>query len=126
MNSIDLRIIKKMEQDNHQIRRNVIRDVSIGEGLELITFLNKIKRVPMDKLNEKAKLIQRFWRRRRGETVIPYYRNMFFKNPAINSQNTQPNPHVPTDVDDIDISEIASKNSGNFAAHHNDSLLSSE
>lgn len=34
--------------------------------MELIAFLNKIKRIPMDKLNEKAIKIQRFWRKKTG------------------------------------------------------------
>jgi hypothetical protein len=35
-------------------------------------------------LNEKAIKIQRFWRRKTSENVIPYYSNMFFRNPVIN------------------------------------------
>jgi hypothetical protein len=50
MNSIDLKIIKKMEQDNHS-KRNIIVDMHIGDGLGIIMFLNKIRRIPLDKLN---------------------------------------------------------------------------
>jgi hypothetical protein len=46
MNSIDLKIIKKMEQDN-QSKRNVLVDMNIGDGLDLIMFLNKIRRIPL-------------------------------------------------------------------------------
>jgi hypothetical protein len=46
MNSIDLKIIKKMEQDN-QNKRNVLVDMNIGDGLDLIMFLNKIRRIPL-------------------------------------------------------------------------------
>ena len=46
MNSIDLKIIKKMEQDN-QSKRNVLVDMNIGDGLNLIMFLNKIRRIPL-------------------------------------------------------------------------------
>lgn len=85
MSSIDMRIIQKMEQDN-QCKKNALVDFKLGEGLELITFLNKIRRIPLDKLNDKATKIQRFWRKKQTQTIIPYYSNMFFRNPAINSK----------------------------------------
>jgi hypothetical protein len=50
MNSIDLKIIKKMEQDNHS-KRNILVDMHIADGLDIIMFLNKIRRIPLDKLN---------------------------------------------------------------------------
>lgn len=85
MSSIDMRIIQKMEQDNKS-KKCMLIDAGIGDGLDLILFLNKIRRIPMDKLNEKATKIQKFWRKKTGESVIPYYSNMFFRNPAINSK----------------------------------------
>lgn len=54
MSSIDMRIIKNMEQDNRHNninKKSIFVDFNIGDGLELITFLNKIRRIPMDKLN---------------------------------------------------------------------------
>lgn len=85
MSSVDMRIIKKMEQDN-QSKKCIMVDFKIGEGLELIAFLTKIRRIPLEKLNERATKIQRFWRKKQTQTVIPYYSNMFFRNPAINSK----------------------------------------
>ena len=35
-----------MEQDN-QSKRNVLVDMNIGDGLDLIMFLNKIRRIPL-------------------------------------------------------------------------------
>lgn len=45
MNSIDLKIIKKMEQDNKNKKNTMIDNV--GSGMELIQFLNKIRRIPL-------------------------------------------------------------------------------
>lgn len=50
MNSVDMRIIQKMEQDNKS-KKCMLIDAGIGDGLDLILFLNKIRRIPMDKLN---------------------------------------------------------------------------
>lgn len=85
MNSIDLRIIKKMEQDNLS-KKNMFKHINVGEGMDIITFLVKLRRISLQKLNKNAAKIQRFWRRKSGESVIPYYSNMFFRNPAINSK----------------------------------------
>lgn len=85
MSSIDMRLIKKMEQDN-QNKKCILVDFKVGEGLELISFLNKIRRIPIERLTEKAIKIQRFWRKMQTQTVMPYYSNMFFRNPAINSK----------------------------------------
>ena len=49
MSSIDMRLIKKMEQDN-QNKKCILVDFKVGEGLELISFLNKIRRIPLERL----------------------------------------------------------------------------
>ena len=54
MNSIDLRVMKSMQADQASKKNNLLADLFIGEGMQLITYLNKIKRIPMEKLNEKA------------------------------------------------------------------------
>lgn len=46
MNSVDLRIIKKMEQDNIP-KFNKFVNLSVGDGLDLVTYLNRIRRIPM-------------------------------------------------------------------------------
>lgn len=53
-----------MEQDNKN-KKNIMID-NVGSGMELIQFLNKIRRIPLEKLNEKATIIQRFWRKKEG------------------------------------------------------------
>lgn len=45
MNSVDLRIIKKMEQDKN--KKNIFKHINIGEGMDIITFLVKIRRIPL-------------------------------------------------------------------------------
>jgi len=46
MNSVDLKIIKKMEQDQKG-KKALLFDMPVGEGMDLIFFLNKVKRVPL-------------------------------------------------------------------------------
>ena len=62
MNSIDMRVVKNMKADQLSQKNSLLKDLFMGEGVELITYLNKIKRIPMEKLHEKARLIQRFWK----------------------------------------------------------------
>lgn len=85
MNSVDLKIIKKMEQDQKG-KKALLFDMPVGEGMELILYLNKVKRIPLEILNEKASLIQKTWRKKANQNVIPYYSNLFFRNPTINSK----------------------------------------
>ena len=66
-----------MQADQASKKNNLLADLFIGEGMQLITYLNKIKRIPMEKLNEKAQIIQKFWRNKASESVLPYYRNLF-------------------------------------------------
>ena len=61
INSIDIRLIKKMEVDNEANKKPITKDLQ-GEGINLITYLNKIKRIPMQQLHTSATIIQRFWR----------------------------------------------------------------
>lgn len=82
MNSVDLRVIKSMEQDYRKSRRVL----DGGEGIHLVAYLSKIKRVPLEVLDEQATRIQRFWRKKTSQSVIPYYTHLFFRNPAINSR----------------------------------------
>lgn len=46
MNSIDLRIIKKMEQDNLS-KKNMFKHINVGEGMDIITFLVKLRRISL-------------------------------------------------------------------------------
>jgi len=54
--------------------------------MELINFLQRIRRIPIDTLHLKASKIQKFWRRISSQSIVPYYSNMFFRNPMINAK----------------------------------------
>lgn len=40
----------------------------------------------MEKLNQKASKIQKYWREKTAQSVSPYYFKIFFRNPVINSK----------------------------------------
>ena len=75
LSSIDVRLIKQMETDTKQ-KASILQDV-VGDGIELITYLNKIKRIPMERLNNFALKIQRFWRSKVRKSVVQYYSGLF-------------------------------------------------
>lgn len=45
MNSIDLKIIKEMKKD--QEKKKMFFEGNIGQGVDIITYLNKIRRIPL-------------------------------------------------------------------------------
>ena len=54
----------------------------------------------MEKLHEKASIIQRFWRKKTSESVLPYYRDLF-RNAAQGMQTMH-----TEDISKIDIEEV--------------------
>ena len=65
-----------METDHKQNPPSILKDI-VGDGIELITYLNKIKRVSMEKLNTSAIKIQRYWRIKVRKSVVSYYSGLF-------------------------------------------------
>lgn len=98
MNSLDVRVLKCMKKDQASTQnKSVLADLMVGEGLELITYLNKIKRIPMERLNQSATVIQRFWREKAKESILPYYRDLF-RNASLGMQTMH-----TEDISGIDI-----------------------
>ena len=63
-----------METDHKQNPPSVLKDM-VGDGIELIAYLNKIKRISMEKLNNSAIKIQRFWRSKVRKSIVEAFKH---------------------------------------------------
>lgn len=87
MSSIDIRVVKNMENDyklNTMFKKKQFfsdkypqHDMSLNDGIDILTYLHKIRRISMNRLNQSATIIQRFWRNKTKDTIVSYYSSLF-------------------------------------------------